>query len=41
MGPALRTVAVAVLAATALVMTGLGAPVSRRSFDNGLNPTES
>ncbi|WP_069771311.1 MFS transporter [Streptomyces sp. LUP30] len=41
MGPALRAVAVAVLAATALVMTGLGAPVSRRSFDNGLNPTES
>ncbi|MFG2572776.1 MFS transporter [Streptomyces sp. NPDC048481] len=41
MGPALRTVGVAVLAATALVVTGLGAPARRRSFDNGLNPTES
>ncbi|MFI9565467.1 MFS transporter [Streptomyces rishiriensis] len=41
MGPALRTVAVAVLAATALVVTGLGAPARRRSFDKSLNPTES
>lgn len=41
MGPALRTVAVAVLAATALVAAGLGSPVRRPGFDNGLNPTES